>query len=185
MTASVASNGLNTLVVPTVSLIPQPEIVGAEEQLPSDNPSVTIELPDKPESRVSIGLDGQGLGPSQHALHDRVLFFAVPPLKTEVVHGRISYVVDGALKLLRFQLRRAETVDELMDSLQAQFDNMTDLVERFADAIADKDRRAFAFERTRLLQTTLINAMEPLPWSPEDYDTFLARSAELDYTAQS
>jgi hypothetical protein len=182
LTAVVAPNGINTLVVPRERIVPLPDFVGGQEHLPEDNPAVTIALPEEPEGRVSIGIDGRPVPPEELALLDRVVYFAVPPLQSAEVHGRVSYVVEGAVKLLTFALRRAETVDELMDSLQAQFDNMTELVESTTASVADADQRDLFFDRTQAVQTRLVDAMELIGWTPEDYDQFRARAGELEYT---
>ena len=145
------------------------------EQLPEHNPSVVIDLPEAPDSRVSIAIDGDALPPERFALSEQRLYFAVPPLARAVVSGRVCYVADGALRLLAFTLYRTDDVDALMDSLQAQFDNMTDLVERSGNAQPHP-------EIARALQVRLVNAMEVMPWTGADYDLFHARAIELEYT---
>jgi hypothetical protein len=178
MNADVAPNGINTIVVPSPRVFPHPDHVGGKEQLPERNPSVTIDVPDEPESRVSIAIDGQALDPEQFAIVEQRIFFTVPPIAGDTASGRVCYVVDGVLRLLTFTLHRAEDVDALMDSLLTQFDNMSDLVERSGSAQPSA-------EVARGLQARLINAMELLPWTPEEYDRFHARAGELDYTAVS
>ncbi|MBL4686478.1 MAG: hypothetical protein JKY37_17920, partial [Nannocystaceae bacterium] len=111
-------------------------------------------------------------------------YLSVPPLEGESVHVRISYRAEGAMKLRTFELQRTETVGDVMDSLQTQFDNMTDLI-KLLTAQRHADERSVAFERTRRIQTRLVNAMELLDWSADEYDALHVRAGEIVYTPRS
>lgn len=181
MTMFVASNSLNTLVVPKVRLIPKPAHAGGLEQLPEANPSIVLELPDPPQGRICVGVDGQDISEDRFAVHESTVFVEVPPLADAKACGRISYLVDGALQLLTFELRRAETIAALVESLQAQFDNMTAFVDGLEDVASDQ--HGFFYEHARKIQHRIVNAMELMPtWTPQEYDELHARSGDFSYT---
>jgi len=183
LTVCVAPNSVNTIVVPQVRVVPKPEHLGGAVHLPEGNPSVALALPEEPQGRVSVGVDGRAVTEEDFVVQGQIVYLAVPPLSGTKAMGRISYLVDGALQLLRFELYRVETIAALMESLQIQFDNMTD----FLDGVQgiDGDQHDFMYEQARAIQARIVNAMELMPsWSPEEYDDLHARSTELTYTRE-
>ena len=181
MTVRVAPNSVNTIVVPRTQLQPKPDRVGGVDRLPENNPAVALELPEVPQGRVSLGVAGRTIPEQESAVRDRTVYFAVPPLVSPKANGRISYVADGAMRLLTFELRRTESVDEVMTSLQTQFDNMTALVDDSIEPLA-ADEGDFMYEQARAVQARIVNAMESMPWSPEEFDSFQTLSSTLNYT---
>lgn len=80
LTVCVASNSVNTILVPQVRVVPKPDHLGGDAHLPEDNPCVPLLLPQGPQGRVSLGVDGRAVTEDNFVVQRQVVYFAVLPL---------------------------------------------------------------------------------------------------------
>ncbi|MEX1363246.1 MAG: hypothetical protein AB1Z98_08975 [Nannocystaceae bacterium] len=158
--------------------MPWPTTIVCTEHLSLPNVCVRLDLPapvsEDDEDAVRLGLDGRSVPPESRFVDGDVMFFEAPVLEDHrAVSGTLEYPSAAGHQSHEFSLAACVTIDAARDSLTAQFENTTAMVQRslarFEGTAQQRDAhedlvRGAAHQR----QVDLLASMDGVGLSSED-----------------